>query len=215
MIKMRSDVDPEILAALIHVFGVCNALPEWNVGLNSRDYLRYLRQYCPRVDFAVKPLNTSDDDDEISNANRRISDAYAFHEPLIDSLRSKDEELERELYLSEATDDERLRLERRLFEFKLNENPRCFLVIEKEKETKQKHILGSIVNASALGLVGIIVADDGDNDERPRYRRLTKIRRYLRFTTIVKKTAGVANNSIILPKEEFLNILRNNPGFDE
>lgn len=101
------------------------------------------------------------------------------------------------------------------FEFELNENPRCFLVIEKEKETKQKPVLGSIVNASALGKIGIMIADDSDNDERSQYRRLTKIRRYLRFTTIVKKTGKVANNSIILPKEEFLNILRSNPSFDE
>lgn len=115
MINMRSDVDPEILTALIHVFGESNVLYEWNVGQNSRDYLQYLRQYCPRVDFAVKPLNISDDDGEISIANGMINDACAFYKRLIDSLQSKDEELEREFNLSEASDDERLRLERIFF----------------------------------------------------------------------------------------------------
>lgn len=212
---MRSDVDPEILTALIHVFGESNVLYEWNVGQNSRDYLQYLRQYCPRVDFAVKPLNISDDDGEISIANGMINDACAFYKRLIDSLRSKDEELERAFNLSEASDAERLRLERIFFAFEPNENPRCFLVIEKEKETEQKPVLGSIVNASALGKIGIMVADDSDNDKRSQYRRLIKIRKYLRFTTIVKKTGKVANNSIVLPKEEFLHILRNHPNFDE
>jgi len=40
-----------------------------------------------------------------------------------------------------------------------NKNARCFIAFEFENEDSRKHIMGSIVNAGALGRIGVIVAE--------------------------------------------------------
>jgi hypothetical protein len=40
-----------------------------------------------------------------------------------------------------------------------NRNARCFIAFEFENEDSRKHIMGSIVNAGALGRIGVIVAE--------------------------------------------------------
>ena len=47
----------ELLSLLENVFGKGNVLQEWDVARNSEDALKKKLQYCPRIDYAVKPLN--------------------------------------------------------------------------------------------------------------------------------------------------------------
>jgi hypothetical protein len=87
-----------------------------------------------------------------------------------------------------------------------NINPRCFLAIEIERETSEKHVLGGIINASALGKVGIIVTKD------EKYQSAMRIRRYLRFLVAVGKggepeDVTLGKNTILLPRTEFLEVL--------
>ena len=91
-----------------------------------------------------------------------------------------------------------------------NANPRCFLAVELEKETDEKHVLGGIVHASGLAKVGIIVTDD----DLKKYQSIMRIRRYLRFLIAVGKTGNpshvtLGKNTIVLPRAQFLEALHN------
>lgn len=92
-----------------------------------------------------------------------------------------------------------------------NFNPRCFICIEFEKETGEKHVLGGILHASALGKVGIILTPEKDETQ---YKSVMRIRRYLRFCVQAGKMGydvTVERNTILLPRDEFLEILRKYP----
>jgi len=172
-------------------------------------------QYCPRVDFSIGPFNRKGTPVEIRQSNRQISNKLQMHSNLIDELRDIDQETEYQLI-----NEEGLRDEWSEFGFEYNRNPRCFLVIEKENLTGPKHILGSMFNASVLGKVGIVIAANDD-----KYRELVKMRRFIRFTLIVGKMGGLAEdgeppnltlgkNLIILPKVLFLRVLESHPPFN-
>jgi len=66
----------------------------------------------------------------------------------------------------------------------LNQNPRCFIALEVESTTARdiKHLLGSIINCSFLGKIGIVVVFD----EYLHYAQ--RLLQYLAFVKRVKKT---------------------------
>jgi len=173
---MTSNSD-EVFIRLKQVFGKENVVKEWNVAKSSKDaYTREL--YCPRVDFAVGPFNI---DANIEYNNRLIKEAYQKYRKLLKLLKTR-------------SDNRAL---------EPNENPRCFLVIEVEHKSSRKHRLGSIVNASALGKIGIIVASN-----QRVFESLVKIRRYLEFLERVRKTRSAPENVMIITQENFLKSFR-------
>lgn len=87
----------------------------------------------------------------------------------------------------------------------LNENPRCFLAIEIEHKTSRKHRLGSIVNASAIGKIGIIAASN-----LTVFNSLIKIRKYLEYINSVGKLKYNPRNVMILLAEDLLEALETN-----
>jgi hypothetical protein len=169
----------EILAELERVFGDENAIPEWDVARNSGDTLTR-ELYCPRIDFAVGPFNT--DANTIENI-RLINESCEKFDGLLHRLR--------------------LTSDNRNLSLNPNRNPRCFLAIELENKTSRKHRLGSLVNASAMGKIGIVVA----SNERV-FTSFAKIRKYLDFLESVSKTSYSPKNAIILTEEDFLRTLK-------
>ncbi|PMB76228.1 MAG: hypothetical protein C0177_07295 [Fervidicoccus fontis] len=168
-----------IFNLLKQIFKEYDVVREWDVARDSQDgFTREL--YCPRVDFAVGPFNL---DANIDYNNRLIEEAYQKYKSLLELLKSRSDSKDKVL--------------------KPNENPRCFLVIEIEHKSSRKHRLGSIVNASALGKIGIIVASD-----QKVFESLVKIRKYLEFLDHVQKTRCAPENIMIITKENFLEILR-------
>ncbi|MGB9809474.1 MAG: hypothetical protein ACPLSA_05470 [Caldanaerobacter sp.] len=168
-----------IFNLLKQIFKGYDVVREWDVARDSQDgFTREL--YCPRVDFAVGPFNL---DANIDYNNRLIEEAYQKYKSLLELLKSRSDSKDKVL--------------------KPNENPRCFLVIEIEHKSSRKHRLGSIVNASALGKIGIIVASD-----QKVFESLVKIRKYLEFLDHVQKTRCAPENIMIITKENFLEILR-------
>ena len=183
------------------------------------DDLTRLR-YCPVVDFAVGPFNISKNN--IRGNLRVINAKYNGFRNQFQQLCSLDRELEIEQVMYKIRnkplafreeEEERLRIEHRGFPFKVNTNPRCFLVIEKENQTGRKHCLGSIINASVFGKIGIVVGST-----LSQYRTLMRIRRYYRFAAIVGKTGPrdlqnqyrkttLIKNIIVLTKEKFVSAL--------
>jgi len=162
------------------LFGENNVLKEWDVGKKSRDSLtRDL--YCPRVDIAVGPFNI---DRNLEKNNKMINSVYSNFLPLIEIWR-------------ENSDIKNI-------ELRPHDNPRCFLVIEIENKSSRKHRIGSILNASAIGKIGIIVAWDDKV-----MISLSKIRRYLNFLKDVRKLSEDAfQNVMVIERDVFLRTLK-------
>ena len=81
-----------------------------------------------------------------------------------------------------------------------NQNARCLLAIELEKSNPDaKYLIGSAVNAAALGRIGIVVAW-----ENTRLQHLLRIREYLQFLGELKKNVLDITNLLILDKDQLL-----------
>lgn len=62
-----------------------------------------------------------------------------------------------------------------------NSNPRCFVAIELERSTGPKHRMGSIINAGAVGKIGIVIGL-GDS----AYRSLKRIDEHYCLSRLVE-----------------------------
>lgn len=81
-----------------------------------------------------------------------------------------------------------------------NQNSRCFLAIEVEKGNPDaKYLMGSMVNAAALGRIGIVVAWD-----HTRLQQLFRMREYVQFLDELKKNTFDTTNVLLLDKDQFL-----------
>src|SRR5258708_30033341 len=79
-----------------------------------------------------------------------------------------------------------------------NENARCLLCIEIEETGHRKHCLGNLVNASALGRIGILVARTS-----VVLGTFRKQRAYFQFLADVGKNTFRTANALILSAEQF------------
>lgn len=149
------------------------------------------KRYSPRVDVAVGPFATDKrymgEYDSLSRKAR----------PLLELIF---EEFEKNV---QAFNPEAQYVDRRSY-LNFNINARCFMAIEIEKSGSRKHRLGDIVNASALGRIGIIVAW-----EKKDLRSFLKILEYFNFLQSVGKNTFQTKNIAVLDKEQFLKILTN------
>ena len=199
-------IDQDILRSLENVFEQVEA--EWRA--NKRmpetiepDDLTNIR-YCPRLDFAVGPFNVEKNRPKWKINKIAINRVYNGHQRIIRRLARCDLELEEQWWSSNPRNTNRdweYELNRFKFNKNTNTNPRCFIGIEVEKSPGQKHRMGSIMNAAALGKVGIIIA------KGEAYRHLIRIRLYLRFLLAVEKPGVPISNVLIIPKRNFVEIL--------
>ena len=84
-----------------------------------------------------------------------------------------------------------------------NFNPRCFMAIEVESGNKDsKYLIGSIINATALGKVAVLVAT---NDVR--FRQVIYINEYIRYLSSLDKNITNPQNLIILSYEQIIEAL--------
>lgn len=168
-----------IYNSLVRIFGDNNVKKNWDVAKNAED--EYTRQlYVPRLDYAVGPFNITN---EVDDNLRRINDVCNEYRGLIEILKNADNN---NVY----------------FDISYNENPRCFLAIELENKTTRKHRIGSMLNASAIGKIAIILAAD-----EKVFNSLIKIREYLYYLHRVKKVNLILRNLLLLKKGDFINLL--------
>lgn len=124
--------------------------------------------YAPRIDIAVGPFAVE---------RRRLEEQYTHllfeTRPFIESL------IECHNQNVEAA-EEGVRFDN-IVHFNLN--ARCLLCIEIEDSGSRKHCLGNLVNASALGRIGILIARS-----ETILRTFVRQRVYLRFLAHAKKT---------------------------
>lgn len=85
----------------------------------------------------------------------------------------------------------------------LNPNARCFLAIEIEKGNRSvKYLMGSTLNASSLGRIGIVVAWD-----QPRLDDLLREREYLSNLETAGKNSFNTGNSLFLRRHQLTRII--------
>jgi hypothetical protein len=176
----------ELFQRLNNKFKDC--LIEW------RTFSNYIH-YSPRVDVAVGPYSTP----EFGNQGDIINQVYLTNEQWIQELFNFHQE-NMAGYLNEY----QLPDFHEIIHF--NRNPRCFLAIEIENKTSKKHILGSVVNASSLGKIGI-----GIPMHDSTFRTFARILNYLSFLKNVGKNTFHTNNFLLLKREQVLSTL---PRFD-
>jgi hypothetical protein len=138
-------------------------------------------QYCPIVDVAVGPFATE----------RRYETRYAellektraFVQCLIEKHNQNVEEPEKASFEAIAY---------------FNENARCLFCIEVEETGTRKHCLGDLVNASALGRIGLLIARS-----QKVLRIFVRQRVYLRYLADVGKNTFKTTNALVLTEEQF------------
>jgi len=140
--------------------------------------------YSPRVDAAVGPFAL--DHKFQSEYDSLMQTSRIFIEKLIkkynENLRSFDLNIEENLFN-----------ELKYF----NQNARCLLCIEIENKVSRKHLIGGLVNASALGRIGILIPWTSE-----KLKAFINLRNYLEFLGSVGKNTFKTNNIIILTKEQ-------------
>lgn len=142
--------------------------------------------YAPAVDIAVGPFAI--EQRYIAEYDALIDRTRGFIQTLIDRHNDNCAEY------AERAQFEDIRT--------FNANARCFLCIEIEESGGRKHCLGNLVNASALGRVGILVA------RNPSVLRVfLRQRAYLHFLAQVQKNTFITTNALVLTAEQLTECL--------
>jgi hypothetical protein len=79
-----------------------------------------------------------------------------------------------------------------------NDNARCLMGIEIENTGSRKHCIGDLVNAAALGRVGVLIAWSPEI-----LRAFLRQRAYLEFLFRVGKNTFKTDNALILTRQQF------------
>lgn len=145
--------------------------------------------YSPCIDIAVGPFATGHKKYE-KKYNELLAESRNFVEQLISCHNQNIEESE------EAVTWENIAY--------FNPNARCLIGIEIENTGTKKHCIGDLVNASALGRIGLLVAWNQEV-----LRTFLRQRVYLRYLERVEKNTFKVDNSLILSKEQFERCLEN------
>jgi hypothetical protein len=153
--------------------------------------------YSPRVDIAVGPFAT--EGRLISEYNELAKVSRDFIDLCLGNFRDNYSHFGRRFPEGERNIPHDYHS---FADISYNRNARCFLAIEIEKSGRQKHMLGDIVNASALGRIGIILAWDDTV-----LRSFLRILEYFSFLHEVGKPTFNSRNVIILRKNQFRHIL--------
>ncbi len=131
-----------------------------------RPFIGYGRRiYSPEIDLAVGPYTIGQSCQE--EYDQLLDKSREFVQSLI-VMHNQNVEGE-----EETTEFERLS--------RFNDNARCFLSMEVERTGSRKHCIGDLVNASALGRIGVIVAR-----EDRTLKTVLRQREYLNYLYVTK-----------------------------
>ena len=148
------------------------------------------RMYRPVIDVAVGPFATHrrhvrDYDRMVGEYERFFSNILSAHACNLGHFGSE--------YRAQSLDDL----------YRGNPNARCFLAIEIEKGNPDlKYLMGSMINASALGRVGILVAWD-----QCRLRSLLRVRENFLYLSELGKNTFDTTNLIFLGRDQLMDAL--------
>lgn len=158
------------------IFGNEPVKTEWDSVQYDPHIDNHQRVYAPRHDIAVGPFNSYWDLD-IGVDNTKQMQSHSFTKRLYRDF-LKDRESLKKLW---------------------NSISRCYLAIEIEFSGSSKQMLGSVVNASVSGSIGIVIVKKTDTDKAIR------ICNYLmRLEDFGKLKMKMLRNLIIFEEDEFL-----------
>jgi len=142
-----------------------------------------LRIYGPIVDVAVGPFATEQRYE--TRYDELLHKTRVFVERLIEKHNQnvEAEEVEQTSFDAIAS---------------FNRNARCLLCIEVEESGTRKHCLGDLVNASALGRIGLLIARS-----QQVLRIFVRQRVYLRYLANVGKNTFRTDNALVLTAQQF------------
>ncbi|HMA35703.1 MAG TPA: hypothetical protein VKY74_14655 [Chloroflexia bacterium] len=211
----------EIRELLQHLYPAQEVKDEWRADFDGW-------MYTPRLDVAVGPYAINcqyiDEYDFLMERSRRFVNALIYYH-ILNSY---------QIDLLDLTPDSSIIeiIYQRLLA--TNPNARCFLAIEIEKTTSTKHVLGGILNASALGRIAIIVAwyDNlplsvdmplqvaarqyrrADSSTRVDIPLLVSLGRYFGFLRHVEKNTLDTGNVLFLHRAQLREVLRTALAFE-
>jgi len=169
---------------LERIFNNIEIISEWRTRINQ------FNLYSPRLDLALGPFAISSQ--EVLNYNRLQEDFRDFINHLI-LLHNQNL---REIYHNF--------IEKDFYDVvNSNINARCFIAIEIENKGSRKHYLGSVINASSLGRIGICI---GFSEET--FRALVKLEGYFNFLKNAEKNTFNTKNVLILKRDQFLDYIK-------
>lgn len=168
-----------LITKLETVFSSEQIIKEWDVAKESGDTFDRQKYYTPKVDIAVGPFNI---DQKLELNNKKIESFVDEYKENFLSWLYKISHLGDYEYVSYGD-----------FLDVLNKNPRCFLAIEIENTKDPKRSLGDIVNASAMGKIGIVIPLGND-----KYEMFIRIKKYFHYLKRVGKLDGNFRNILII-----------------
>jgi len=184
----------DITTKLQKLFSTEEVKMEWSIFNESEDRKS---KYCPRVDVVVGPLAMNGSFEFRYND---MATTYRFF--IIPLLKYYQLNIEKyadpRLPYENPTENDMTRR---------NLNARCFMAIEIEHRVSRKHLIGSILNSSSLGRVGIIIAW---SDEK--LKAFIKLRNYLGFLKDRGKNTFEIPNVLIVSKDQFMEALNESIG---
>ncbi len=153
-----------------------------------------LAMYSPTVDVAVGPFSVEEgtlgpDYDELVARHRRfLRDLLTLHTVNVQAYDASEETLD--------VDDVAYH----------NWNARCFIAIEIENKSSRKHLMGSAINAAALGRIGLAVGWDDT-----KVLQFVRLRRYLRALSTLGKNSFATANLLVLHRDQLVEALGAHP----
>ncbi len=83
-----------------------------------------------------------------------------------------------------------------------NRNARCFMAIEIENRSSRKHLMGSIINAAALGRIGVVIAWTDT-----MLKATIRMKEYFDFLERKRKPTFNVGNVLVLTADQFESVL--------
>jgi hypothetical protein len=174
-----SNYQNRLIIDLQCIFGSDLVKKEWDSIEFDGHIANRKRVYAPRHDIAIGPFNSYANLD-IGIDNTKGMQSHPFTRRLIKDV------LQNRGTLKETW----------------NSFSRCYLAIEIEFTGSSKHILGSLINASVSGSIGIVI-----NNKR-NSTKVDRIWRYLkRLEGLGRMRIYTLNNLIVFDDDEFLEFL--------
>ncbi len=170
----------KLAGILQDIFGKELVKTEWDSVKFDGHGGNHSQVYAPRHDIAVGPFNSYADLD-LGNDRTKVMLSHSFTKKLIKCVLSQRETIDKVW----------------------NSFSRCFLAIEIEFSGSEKHILGSIINASVSGAIGIVITN---HDNIKKAERLSSY--IMRLEGLERIDLNVLRNLVIFEQDDFISFLK-------